>query len=456
VVDSTFSVVGRRVVVVGAARSGIAAAELLARRGAQVVLTEYRASVPESARLRDAGVALELGGHTAATFEQADLVVVSPGVPTEQPVFEAARRHGTQIIGELELASRWVKGPIVAITGTKGKSTTTTLLGRMFTEAGRDVLVGGNIGVPLSAQVEASTSEVVHIVEVSSFQLETTVTFRPWIALWLNFADDHLDRHPTVGAYAAAKARIFANQRPGDFAVVNADDLAVMAHSRGIAAERVMFSPSGNLSDGFLVDRDWIVKRTHTAVEELIPVSAVELTGRHMLHNVIAAAAVASVAGLPTVAMTRALRGFHGLEHVMEPVGRIGDVRFVNDSKATNVEAARRSIESFERGVVALIGGRFKGGDLRELREPIAAHGRGVIAIGEAAPLVRDALDDVVPVVSVSSMSDAVTKAYEAARPDGVVLLAPACASFDWFKDYAERGRVFKEEVGKLRERVER
>jgi UDP-N-acetylmuramoylalanine--D-glutamate ligase len=381
-------------------------------------------------------------------------------VPTAQPVFAAARQHGAEIIGELELASRWVKGPIVAITGTKGKSTTTALLGRMFTEAGRDVLVGGNIGVPLSAQVEASTSDTVHVVEVSSFQLETTVTFRPWIALWLNFAADHLDRHSTVEAYAAAKARIFANQRPTDWAVVNADDPVVMAQSRGIAAQRVMFSPSGNLADGFVVDGDWIVKRAQAGIapatlERLIPVSAVELTGRHMLDNVVAAAAVATVAEVPSRAMTHALRGFHGLEHVMEPVGRIGDVRFVNDSKATNVEAARRSIESFA-GVVALVGGRFKGGDLRELRPALSAHGRGVVAIGEAAPLVREALQDVVPVVTASSMRDAVALGYERARPDGVVLLAPACASFDWFKDYAERGRVFKEEVARLRERVER
>jgi len=453
-------VAGRRVVVVGAARSGIAAAELLARRGARVVLTESRETFDAAPRLRQAGIELELGGHTDATFEQADLVVVSPGVPTEQPVFESARQHGAEIVGELELASRWVKGPIVAITGTKGKSTTTTLLGRMFKESGRDVLVGGNIGVPLSAQVESSTPETVHVVEVSSFQLETTVTFRPWIALWLNFADDHLDRHPSVDAYAAAKARIFANQRATDWAVVNADDATVMARSSGIAAGRVMFSPSGELAEGFLVDGDWIVKRgardSAPAIEErLIPVSAVELTGRHMLNNVVAAAAVATVAGVPTRAMTRALRGFHGLEHVMEPVGRIGDVRFVNDSKATNVEAARRSIESFTGGVVALVGGRFKGGDLRELRAPLSAHGRGVIAIGEAAPLVREALHDVVPVVNASSMQEAVESAYEAARPDGVVLLAPACASFDWFRDYAERGRVFKEEVEKLRRRVE-
>jgi UDP-N-acetylmuramoylalanine--D-glutamate ligase len=453
--DDGFSVVGRRVVVVGAARSGIAAAELLARRGARVVLTESRGTVDDAARLARAGVELEVGGHTTATFASADLVVVSPGVPTEQPVFEPARRNGAEIIGELELASRWVKGPIVAITGTKGKSTTTTLLGRMFSEAGRDVLVGGNIGVPLSAQIEASTPDTVHVVEVSSFQLETTVTFHPWIALWLNFAADHLDRHPTVEAYAAAKARIFANQQPTDWAVVNADDPAVMARSDGIAARRVMFSPSGNLAEGFLVDGDWIVKRTRSTLARLIPVSSVELTGRHMLNNVVAAAAVATVAGVPAPAMTHALRGFHGLEHVMEPVGRIGDVRFVNDSKATNVEAARRSIESFDGGVVAMLGGRFKGGDLRELRAPLSVRGRGVIAIGEAAQLVRDALHDVLPVVQAASMREAVAQAYDAARPDGVVLLAPACASFDWFTDYAERGRVFKEEVEKLRRRVE-
>jgi UDP-N-acetylmuramoylalanine--D-glutamate ligase len=454
--DDTFSVVGRRVVVVGAARSGIAAAELLARRGARVVLTESRETFGDAARLRQAGVELELGGHTAGTFERADLMVVSPGVPTEQPVFESARRRGTEIIGELELASRWVRGPIVAITGTKGKSTTTTLLGRMFKESGREVLVGGNIGVPLSAQVDASTPDTVHVVEVSSFQLETTVTFRPWIALWLNFADDHLDRHPTVEAYAAAKARIFANQRPADWAVVNADDAVVMTSSRDIAAQRVMFSPAGTIADGFLVDGDWIVRRTATTSEPLIPVPAVELTGTHMLGNVVAAAAVATVAGVPTRAMTDALRGFHGLEHVMEPVGRIGDVRFVNDSKATNVEAARRSIESFGSGVVALIGGKFKGGDLRELRESMSERGRGVIAIGEAAPLVREALHGVVPVTTAASMRDAVAQGYEAAKPDGVVLLAPACASFDWFSDYAERGRAFKEEVRQLRVRVGR
>jgi UDP-N-acetylmuramoylalanine--D-glutamate ligase len=450
-----FTVAGRRVVVVGAARSGIAAAELLARRGARVLLTDMRPSFDDASRLRDLGIDLELGGHRSSTLAGADLIVASPGVSLEQPVFDEGRRRGVETIGELELASRWLKGPVIAITGTKGKSTTTTLIGRMLGAAGKQVLVGGNIGVPLSAHVEASTSETVHVVEVSSFQLETATTFHPWIALWLNFADDHLDRHPTVAAYAVAKARVFANQTGDDWAVVNADDRTVMEMSTGIAARRVLFSPSGRIASGFVVDGDWIVKRTGTIVERLVPTAAVELTGRHMLHNVIAAAAVSSVAGVPPVAMVAGLDGFRGLEHVMEPVAEIRGVRFVNDSKATNVEAARRSIESFDAGVVAIIGGRFKGGSLRDLREALESRGRAVIAIGEAAPLVREAVAHVVPVIDAGSMKEAIARGYEAAAPDGVVVLAPACASFDMFRDYAERGRAFKDAVLALQRSME-
>jgi len=454
--DEGFSVRQRRVVVVGAARSGVAAAMLLAKRGAMVTLSEARDVVAEPEVLRSAGVALELGGHTAETLAAADLVVLSPGVPPDQPALEPARRRGAEVIGELELASRWLRGRVIAVTGTKGKSTTTTLVGRMLDAAGRKVLVGGNIGVPLSGQVEESTVDTVHVVEVSSFQLETTTTFRPWIAVWLNFSEDHLDRHPTVEAYAAAKARIFANQTAADWAVINADDPVVMARSRGIAARRVCVALSEPLSDGVAVDGDWIARRTTTGIDRLVPVAAVELTGRHMLGNVLAAAAAASLAGCAPEAMTRALRGFRGLAHVMEPAGAIGRVRFVNDSKATNVEAARRSIESFAPGVVAIVGGRFKGGDLGVLREPLATRGRAVVAIGDAAPLVRRALEGVVPVVEAGSMREAVERGYEAAAPDGVVLLAPACASFDWFRDYAERGEAFKREVERLRDRVQR
>jgi UDP-N-acetylmuramoylalanine--D-glutamate ligase len=443
---------GRRVVVVGAARSGIAAAELLVRRGAVVTLTEARDGFDESARLRELGVQLELGGHKPSTLAAADLVVTSPGVDVEQPLFDAAKRRGVEILGELELAWRGINGRVIAITGTKGKSTTTTLIGRMLRAGGRHVLVGGNIGVPLSTQVDDSAPETIHVVEASSFQLETTTTFRPWIALWLNFADDHLDRHPSVDAYAAAKARIFANQTADDWAVVNADDRVVMERSAHIAARRMVFSPAGSAASGFVVDGDWIVRRTTTGADRLIPTAAVELAGRHMLNNVVAASAVTWLAGISPPDMVEGLRGFRGLEHVMEPAGEIGGVRFVNDSKATNIEAALRSIESFPSGVVAILGGRYKGGDFRDLRSALGSRGRAVVAIGEAAPRVREALSDVLPLSEAASMRDAVEHGYEAARPDGVVLLAPACSSFDWFRDYAERGRTFKEEVARLKE----
>ena len=441
--------------VVGAARSGIAAAELATRRGATVTLTEARNGFEGEERLTAAGVALELGGHQSATLAGADLIVASPGVPLEQPVFDDARQRGVEIIGELEFAWRWITGRVVAVTGTKGKSTTTTLIGRILDAAGEPVLVGGNIGTPLSAQVEQSTPGTIHVVETSSFQLETTTSFRPWISVWLNFSDDHLDRHPTIDAYVSAKARIFANQTAGDWAVLNADDPAVVEQGNRTAARRVSFSLAGLAADGFVVDGDWIVRRTGTQIERLIPLGAVELTGRHMLNNVLAAAAATYLAGARPQAMVDALRGFHGLPHVMEPAGQVGGVRFVNDSKATNVEAARRSIESFDRGVVAIVGGRFKGGDLRDLREPLAARGRAAIAIGESTPLVREALTGVVPVIAAASMREAVEEGFKAAQPDGVVLLAPAWSSFDWFRDYAERGETFKREVELLKQKVE-
>lgn len=446
---------GRRVVVVGAARSGIAAAELLAARGAQVMLTEMRPTFADADRLVAAGVGVELGGHREDTIAAADLVVVSPGVPVDQPMFDRARGRDVEIIGELELAWRWVAGRVIAITGTKGKSTTTTLVGRMLAAAGRRVLVGGNIGVPLSAQVEASTSDTIHVVETSSFQLETTTTFRPWIAAWLNLADDHLDRHPTLGAYVSAKARVFANQTADDWCVVNADDPEVMAQASTAASRPIRFSLSGGVPAEFVVDGEWIVERTATGRRQLVPLAAVELTGRHMLNNVLAATAVADIARVDTRAMAEGLRGFRGLPHVMEPVDEIRGVRFVNDSKATNVEAARRSIESFPRGLVVIVGGRFKGGDLTALRGPLAAGAVAVVAIGDAAPLVREACEGVVPVIDAASMAEAVRRGYDAAPPGGVVLLAPACASFDWFRDYAERGDTFKAEVASLKRTTE-
>ena len=436
--------------VAGAARSGRAAATLLAGRGAHVTLSDTRADLPEADGLRAAGVALELGGHQAATFASADLVVLSPGVPLELPVVQAARDRGVEVIGEVELASRWLRGRVIAITGTKGKSTTTELTGRILEAAGFPVAVGGNIGTPLSAQVDASTPETLHVVEASSFQLEATDTFHPWIAVMLNFSPDHLDRHPDVAAYGAAKARIFERQDAGDWAVINADDPAVLDLARRGRATKRYFARHASIAEGTAVEDGWIVDRRGGSTDRLVPLEAIHLLGPHLVADVMAAATVGAIAGAAPAAMTAAVEAFDGLEHAMELAGEARGVRFVNDSKATNVESALRSIESFESGLVPIMGGRFKGGDLGLLRAPLEARAKAVIAIGESRPLFRDAFAGAVPVHEAATLEEAVEKAFGLAKPSGVVLLAPACASFDMFRDYAERGRAFKKEAARI------
>jgi UDP-N-acetylmuramoylalanine--D-glutamate ligase len=447
---SEFSVTGRRVVVIGGGRSGVAAALLLRDRGADVTLTDVRAEIPDAGRLRAAEVALELGYHDSRTLRAADLIVCSPGVPWHLPILEDARDAGVPAIGEIELASRWLRGRIIAITGTKGKSTTTTLVGRMLQVAGVPVGVAGNIGHALALEVAASTPESIHVVEVSSFQLEATDTFHPWIAAILNFSPDHLDRHASVDEYVAAKQRIFANQGASDWTVVNADDEAAVSLARASRAQRAWFGLDRPPHEGVTVTKGSISYVTPASDRPLIPVAAVRLIGRHLLADVVAAAAIAQLAGVPADAMVRAVEGFGGLEHAMELVAEHCGVRFVNDSKATNIESARRAIESFERGLVPILGGRFKGGDLRDLRRPLTERALAVVAIGEARERVREALRGAVDVVEAASMREAVERAFELASPEGTVLLAPACASFDMFADYAERGRVFKEEVRRI------
>ncbi len=416
-----------------------------------MTLSDTRPQVREAEPLVELGVALELGGHTPKTFDGADLIVMSPGVPPEQPVIAAARSRGVPVIGEIELASRFLRGRIVAITGTKGKSTTTALTGRILEAAGFDVTVGGNIGAPLSAQVEHSTPETLHVVEASSFQLEQIETFHPWIAVMLNFSPDHLDRHPSVDAYAAAKARVFENQTADDWKVVNADDPTVLQLSRSGRARTRAFAMRGALDAGTVVEDGWIVDReAGQASRRLVPLDVIHLLGPHLVNDVMAAATVGAIAGAAPAAMTAAVDAFHGLEHAMELVAEIGGVRFVNDSKATNVDAALHSIESFGSGLVPIIGGRFKGGDLRLLREPLSARARAVVAIGEARGRVKEAFAGAVEVREAETFEAAVREAFALAKPHGVVLLAPACASFDMFRDYAERGRRFKEEVRKL------
>jgi UDP-N-acetylmuramoylalanine--D-glutamate ligase len=322
----------------------------------------------------------------------------------------------------------------------------------MFAAGGRKAIVGGNIGTPLSSQVADSTPDTFHIVEVSSFQLETVHTFHPWVAVLLNLSPDHLDRHATFAEYGQAKARIFSNQTESDWAVINADDPEALALAQGTRAGRVLFSLEGTIADGVVVKSGAIADTRPGQQAPLVPLTSIRLIGRHLIADVMAAAAVARLAGISPDAMTRAVESFTGLEHALEPVTTISGVQFVNDSKATNVDATRRAIESFDTGLVAIIGGRFKGGDLSLLVEPLRSRNATVVAIGEARPLIQSALEGVVPVHAASNMSAAVRQAFTLAPVGGTVLLSPACASFDMFRDYAERGHMFKQEVKKLAE----
>lgn len=447
---SEFSVNDARVVVVGAARSGVAAAELLARRGAKVTLSEARDTIDALPRLRAAGVAVELGGHRPDTLARAELVVLSPGVSPRLPVIDQARRRGAPVISEVELAARWLRGRIVAVTGTKGKTTTTTLTGRMIDADGRRALVGGNIGTALSSQVDESEPDAIHVVEVSSFQLELTQTFHPWIAVFLNLAADHLDRHVSFQAYADAKARIFANQTSQDAMVINADDPLVLEVARRGRARRVPFAASGSIDEGVTVSAEAVTYRSSQGEQPLMPLSAIRLPGRHLLSDVLAASAAGWAAGVSAASMEHAVRTFEGIEHALEAAGEIGGVRFVNDSKATNVMAARAAIECFDRDLVVIMGGRFKGGELSDLGSVLLPRATAVVSIGEARDQIRRALGSSLEIKEADTMRDAVRTAFALARPGGTVLLAPACASLDMFENYAERGHVFKKEVASL------
>jgi UDP-N-acetylmuramoylalanine--D-glutamate ligase len=394
-------------VVVGAGRSGRAAVNLLLSRGALVTLADSGDAMEGGEALVARGVTVRFGPDYSTSMASADLIVVSPGVPWNEPSVSAARSRGIEVIGEVELASRFLKGRVIAITGTKGKSTTTTLTARMLEAGGLRATAGGNLGVALSSLVDASTDDSIHVVEVSSFQLESITMFHPWISAFINLSPDHLDRHGSFEEYGTTKSRIYANQNA-------------------------------------------IVERRNGTSRTVMPLAAVSLPGRHLLADVLAATGISLLAGVAPEAIESAVRGFNGLEHALERVATIGGVLFVNDSKATNVVSARRAIESFEGDVVPILGGRYKGGDFGELRDVLQGRASGLVAIGEAADRIESSLGGVVPVTRASSMADAVARAYGMARPGGVVVLAPACSSFDMFSDYAARGRAFRAAVAEL------
>jgi UDP-N-acetylmuramoylalanine--D-glutamate ligase len=450
---------GKPVVVVGLARSGIQAARLLAGSGAAVVATDRKPArelEEEALSLAERGVRLELDGHREATFRGAELIVVSPGVPWDLPELVAARAAGVPVIAELELGFRHITGSVAAVTGTKGKSTTTAALGAMLRESGRDVRVGGNIGQALTGLLEGAGSQTLFVLEVSSFQLEGTSSFHPHVALLLNISADHLDRHRSFEDYVAAKARIFRNMTAQDWAVVNADDARALALARAAQPRLVRFraGPDAAPPEGdaafFESGRAWL--RLAGRSEALFAREDVRLPGAHLAADLLAAAAAARLLGAPPEQIARAVRGFVGVEHVLERVAELRGVAFFNDSKATNVDAALKSLEAFEQPLLAILGGRFKGGDLGLLRPALARRAKGVFVIGEAREAMATAFADVAPVVWCDSLREAVERAFAAAREGDAVLLAPACASFDMFRDYADRGRAFKAEVRRLQD----
>jgi len=437
-----------RVVVVGMARTGFAVAEFLLNQGANVICTDVlpagKLDKPVEA-LTSKGAILELGGHKDETFLQADLIVVSPGVPLDIEPLRKAVAKGVPVTGELEFAARYINVPLIAVTGTNGKSTTTALIGEIFRAAGRKVFVGGNIGNPLINLVNSQETVELAVVEVSSFQLENAVLFHPQIAIHLNLTPDHLDRHQDFKAYSDAKARIFACQGPEDVAILNADDDNIAAIKT--KARRLMFSRKMRVKDGAFVEGEEIVLVRQDRVIASLPIKTLSLTGGHNQENIMASLLAAQASGIETKTAFNAVAAFKGLPHRIELVGDYSGVRYFNDSKATNVGAVIKSLDAFDEPVILIAGGRDKDSDFTLLRPAVSQKVRLLILIGEAREKIAKALAGTAEAVLVEDMAEAVALAREKARPGETVLLAPACASFDMFQDYADRGRVFTDLV---------
>jgi len=479
---------GRNVLVVGLARTGEATAEFLLRRGARVTITESKSREdlgPRAEYWTRRGVKLETGGHTLASFLNADLIIPSPGVP-RHPEFAAAIARGIPVWSEIELAARHLKGKIIGITGTNGKSTTTTLLHRILKDDGRKAFLAGNIGTPLISFVDKSRDDHMYVTEISSFQLEYVHAFRAPLALILNLSGNHLDWHASMEDYAAAKAKLLFGQKAGDAAVLNREDAAIWAWKDAAVSDIYGFSgkrpvrrgafiravcdnqdASGNRGSRVVCDsradrvdqvvsdnRDdrvaWVVVRDEKGERRILPVSEIKLPGLHNRENVLAATAAAGLLGVAPSRIRASVRGFRGLEHRLEQVATIRGVSFVNDSKATTVDAALKALASFTRPVVLILGGKDKGSDFRPLRRAVRRGVKTVVLVGAAREKIRAALAGTVPLLEAGTYPEVIRTAYAAASPGDIVLLAPACTSWDMFRDFEERGRIFKREVRRL------
>jgi len=447
---------GKKVLVVGLGKSGFAAALFLRRRGAQVTVSDVRSAealAKDIPALLDEGINVEAGGHGLLTFRRQDLIVVSPGVPLDTPELAQVRSFGLPIIGELELAARFLKGKTLAITGSNGKTTTTTLVGEILKESGIPTLVGGNIGVPVIELIEQSTDNSWAVLEVSSFQLESTQEFHPAIAVILNITPDHLDRHGSFENYAMAKERIFAVQDTRDYLVLNADNPRAAAAAARSKAGVYWFSMEYPVDRGAWVEDGQVCFRAEKGApsEPILPLPAIPLKGDHNVENVLAAVCAARLAGCPADAVRRAIEKFKAVEHRLEFVATLNGVDYYNDSKATNVDATAKAIAAFPGGIHLILGGKDKNSDYTLLSDLLRRHVKAVYTIGSAAAKIESHLRGVVPIHPTETLEKAVVAASAAAHPGDIVLLAPACSSFDQFENYEHRGRVFKQLVHEAR-----
>lgn len=443
---------GKKVLVVGAGRSGLAVSRFIIKKGAVAVLTDVNnPAYPDDqlAELVAEGVELSLGGYPEVKKGSFDLVVMSPGVPLTVEPARSALDNGIPVTGELELACHFTEAPIVAITGTNGKTTTTALIGSIFQDAGISTLVGGNIGLPLVAEVEKYCSSDVIVAEVSSFQLETTSSFKPRVGVILNITPDHLDRHGNMDNYIAAKAKIFANQEPGDFIVLNYDDpltAELGAKSRG---ETIHFSRREELENGVFVSEEKIVVKLGGKAEVICGIDDLSIPGAHNLENALAAVAVAKVMGINNLSLAATLKNFKGVSHRLEFVAEINGVRYINDSKGTNPDASIKALEAYDEPIVLIAGGKNKGSDFSELAEKIKEKVRVLVVLGQSAELIADAARarKFENILTATGFEEAVMLASQTARPGDIVLLSPACASWDMFKNFEERGELFRDIV---------
>jgi UDP-N-acetylmuramoylalanine--D-glutamate ligase len=443
----------QRVLVVGLGKSGVAAALFLKARGARVTVSdtktedELRAEIPV---LLDHGIAVETGGHGERTFRGQDLIVVSPGVPVDAPPLVQARALGETVIGEVELAAQFLPAPIVAITGSNGKTTTTSLTGEILAGAGFQTLVGGNIGTPAISLAERALTVSFVVLEVSSFQLETIKAFRPRVAVILNITPDHLDRHRTFQTYIEAKARIFENQQDDDFAVLNADDPTTAGLGGRTRAQVFWFTRKKEMEKGACVRDGRILFRDANGQREIMLASEIPLQGAHNVENALAAICVGSLLGCEAKQIRRTVQQFKAVEHRLEYVATIQGVEYYNDSKATNVDATIKALESFPANIHLILGGKDKGSDYTLLNALLRARVKRVYTIGAAAAKIESHIKGAAEVVHAETLENAVRRAAAIAKEGDIVLLAPACASFDQFQSYEHRGRVFKEAVHAL------